>query len=836
MNAIALHFQNHWRRYVRWLLWALAVLCLLFLLAWAILAWYIRTHKQELLQKLTTSLSEQTGGTVAVKDLSLTLWEDFPHMAISLTDVSLHDSLYSRHGIDLANIHQLFLRTGVVGLVTRKINVRKFILKGGSIHLFTDSTGYSNKYLLQSRDTTKKKRRDVFVKAFLLQDIDLTISDVPKNKNYALHINALEGRGRKRGQLLHYRLQTDLFIGGLGFNLAAGEYLENAVVSGPMQVDVDQDKKEALVHSKELNIGNVPLTIAARFNFKSRPAVYEIHLSGKAIPFEQAKKWITKKIRSKLELVSLENPIAMTCDLSGLMKFRDTPIVHVTWQVKNNILSTEYGDFTAANFSGDFTNQLKQGGWHNDPNSGVRILQFTGKISGIPLEIDTLQVENLIYPLVTLRVRSSFSATQANEIGGPDFPFRFTGGTAAADIRYRGGVRSDDTLYPQLNGYARIRDVAFVYVPRGISVTGVNSLLLLQGDDLYLRDVNISTHAGSVQMEGSALHFFRFYFTQPGKVALRWRGASNYIDLSMLNAFIGRPKFLSNGNRAPARRRTNKLAVAAAQLNRVLDECTADLGVNFKQLKYRQFTAGNVKAKVLLTADAITVPELSLNHAGGSIDAKAQVAQQGARNPFTISAQLRQVGVSALFKAFENFGQDAITSENLNGRLTAGVNATGIMSAGGRVQPKSVNGTVRFTLENGRLYQFGPFLKIAKFAFKKRGLDDVHFEKLEDMLEYRNGKIIIPPLHIQSSAFNMLVQGVYAPPNGTNIAITLPLGNPSGSSRWKRKGKVGPGIVLNLIARDGEDGNVKIGWDASKRGKKQAAEMFDADSTGQGPR
>lgn len=825
---LALHFKTYWRRYLRWLLWALAVVCLLILLSWGIMVWYIKTHKSQLLDRLTKTLSEQTGGEVAIKDLSLTLWHDFPHMAIALTDVSLHDSLYKKHGIALADIHNVYLRTGVLGLIAKKVKINKFILSGGSIHLFTDSNGYTNTYLLRPKDTAHQSNKSFLLKAFLVQDLDLHIRDVPKNKNYTLHINALEGHGRRKGKRNRYRLQADLFVGGLGFNLSAGSYLEKAALSGPLLVDQDPDEKTFLIRSGALAIEGVPLQLEAKLDFGQKPAAYEIHLGGKKIPFAQAKKWVTAKIRNKLEAIALEKPLAMTCDLSGYMKFRDTPLVHVAWQVADNTVNTDYGVFTQSYFEGDFTNHLTPEGGFGDPNSVLRILGFKGNLSGIPLTIDTLRMDNLSYPLVTLRARSSFPAVAANQLSGPGFPFRFTRGQAEADIHYRGGVRSTDTLYPELKGYARVSDLAFIYVPRGLGVTNLNAMLVFEGDNLYLRDVNVNSQAGNVTMEGSAEDFFRFYFTQPGKVSLAWNASSDDIDLSMLNAFIGQRKSMNATERAERKRRSGrKVSAALAQLNRVLEESSAQLGVNFKKVKYRHFTATQLQANVLLSTESIEVEQLRLNHAGGTITAVGRIEQKGGLNPFQVNATMSQVAVSNLFYAFENFGQDAITAEVISGRLTASADVRGLMSNGGRVVKKAVNGKVHFKLENGRLQQFSPFLKLSKFIFKKRGLDDVQFEHLEDSLIFQEGRIIIPPLHIQSTAFNMLVQGVYAPPQGTNISITLPLGNPENSNRWKRKGKVGPGIVIHLVARDGPDGNVKIGWDATKRGKREAEELFE---------
>ncbi|RYE21629.1 MAG: hypothetical protein EOP42_25595, partial [Sphingobacteriaceae bacterium] len=57
---------------------------------------------------------------------------------------------------------------------------------------------------------------------------------------------------------------------------------------------------------------------------------------------------------------------------------------------------------------------------------------------------------------------------------------------------------------------------------------------------------------------------------------------------------------------------------------------------------------------------------------------------------------------------------------------------------------------------------------------------------------------------------------IYGLNNGTNIALDVPLRNPKKdediTSKQELKDRRMKGIVLHILASDGENGKIKIGW------------------------
>lgn len=233
-----------------------------------------------------------------------------------------------------------------------------------------------------------------------------------------------------------------------------------------------------------------------------------------------------------------------------------------------------------------------------------------------------------------------------------------------------------------------------------------------------------------------------------------------------------------------------------------------------------------------MSQQGINIESAGFQHAGGNLKISGTINQAATNNPFNLNADIDRVNVAAIFKSFDNFGQDAINSGNLEGRLTANANIKGQMTESSKIISNSMNGYVTFNLEDGALNNFSPLEKIGKFIFRKRNLSHVTFKSLHNKLLIEGNKITIPPMKIETSAVNIDLVGVYGMPKGTDIFMSIPLRNPEKEEANTIFGKMlrkGKGFVVNLRAQDGDKDGVKIGWDPFKKGKKA---LEGTDSTG----
>ena len=128
--------------------------------------------------------------------------------------------------------------------------------------------------------------------------------------------------------------------------------------------------------------------------------------------------------------------------------------------------------------------------------------------------------------------------------------------------------------------------------------------------------------------------------------------------------------------------------------------------------------------------------------------------------------------------------------------------------------PNSMNGTVDFNLQNGRLKNFSALKSVGEIAFPNRNMENISISELDGNFTINGENVAIRPMQISSSVLNMDIQGIYSFGKGTEIFVDVPIRNPKRDKDItdedelaKRRNR---GIVLHLLAEDGKDGKVKV--------------------------
>ncbi len=799
-------------RWIRISLISAGSLLALVIVLWLILALVVRSRKQAILAEITQQLSESVNGDLVIRDMEPSLLRGFPNISVTLKDVTLKDSLFSRHGHTLLDVKEIFVKVNTFAILRKQVDIREISLENGAIYLYTDSTGYSNTYLFKGKKKAQPaKPKEPTIRDIRMRNIQFTFENQPKFKLYRLDIRSLRGDMDYKADGWVCRVRKEIKILDLAFNTAKGSYAKNKTLTADIRVSWDKNKRTLNIPQQPFRFDGQPVKIAAEFNFSVQPAHFNLHIAAESIPFRMAASMVTPNISSKLDSLDFAQPLNVFADVRGRMQFRDTPYVKVTWNTNNNVLTGKNIVLEKVGFKGSFLNEVSPHLGHNNANSRLSIYDFRAEFDSIPVSADTIRVLNLQKPLLTGRFKSQFPLTRLTHPIGAHL-FNFTKGNALVDLEYAGGWDPKDTVAGYVKGVVEIRDGAFVYVPRNQAVQECQATLDFTGSDLHFRNVRLRSGSSVMQLEGSVRNMLNFYFAAPEKIQMDWTLNSPLVNLNEFQRFFVKRV---RGKAAAPKNHRHKHSRVMRQLEVVLEECSVNFRLAINKIRYRQFVADNVRAGLYLSKEQVRVFEVALQTAGGSMIVNGHIDHAGNGNDkFKMDARIRQVQVDQLFRSFENFGQNGIEAKNLKGTFSATANVSGGMREDATVKPRSMFGSVTFDLNKGALVHFEPLENLGRFVFRKRDMSNITFERIHNTLDIRGNKIIIHPMLIASSVLNIELEGVYGMPRGTDIKLKVPLRNPKKDElvtdadelRKRRKS----GIVINLNAVDDGSGKVKL--------------------------
>jgi hypothetical protein len=781
----------------------------LIILLWLALALYIHLNRETILREITDRLNQRLHGTLTIREMNPSLLRSFPHATMELEAVQLQDSLWQQHKHPLLDVQRIYVKVNTFTLLRRRVDIREISMEDGTIYLYTSQEGYTNTSALAQPHHRQKGRsagREADIGKLELRNMELVVDNQQKNKLFHISIRTLKGSIDVSNKAWQFTVRTRLLVDNFSFNTRRGSYMKNQELETTLEFNFNREQQILSIPAQRINVSGHPLTVGATFNFGRKPTAFTINLSAANMPYHSATALLLPHLQRKLDSIDLQKPLDVHAMIKGQMRPHDTPDVRVRWNTVNNVLVTKAGQWDSCSFSGNFTNELIPGYGHHDANSAVRIFRLTASWGGLPLKADTVQVLNLKHPEIMGRFHSAFPLLKLNELTGNTY--QFEGGTANANLFYKGSILAGDSLTPFVEGFIEVKDGSFTYLPRNLQFKECNAVIEFSGQDLLFRKVQAKSARSTLQMEGSMRNVLGLFYKAPEKIQLDWDIRSPLIDLDEFRFFLS-PRKINARKPAPghaAASASRKARRLARQLEVVMESCNVNMRITLDKLNYRRFEAQRVVAAVSLTQTDILLRQISLAHAGGSLQLNGSIHPQGNNNRFKLQATVNNVHIDQLFYAFENFGMQTLTSRNLKGVLSARTNITGNLHDNGKLAPGSMFGELSFNLKNGALVHFGPLEDIGTFFFRKRNLSYITFDNLKNTLKLEGNRILIPPMQISSSAIIMDVSGVYGMPKGTDIYMDVPLRNPE---KIAKRGK--GGIVLHLRATDdNKEGKVKI--------------------------
>jgi hypothetical protein len=774
------------------------------------LAWYVNAHKKELLVTITKQLNESIAGQITIGGMEPTFLRGFPGVSMRLNNVIVRDSLWQQHKHSLLEARDIEVSVNALNLLTGTIQIKKIGINNATIYVFTDSSGYSNTAIFKKKSNVKvekkeKSESDLEIRRFSLNNVNFVMDNQKGNKLFEFVVDDLRGDIDYSWSDWKADVKLKTIVKSLTFNTKRGSFIKDKLLEGPFKLTYDDKAGLITVVPNTLKIGEDPFIIGAKFDLSKEDTDFAINIQANDIMWKSAARLLAPNISSRLNMFDMEKPIDVTCTIAGNMGPGGDPEINVRAVIQDNNLTTPGGAVKNCNFTGVFTNNFEKGKGHNDKNSAIKLFGFKGSYENMPFSIDTASINDLNEPIATGVFKSEFDIKNLNTAMGDDI-LKFGKGTAKVSLAYRANMVDFKLAKPFVKGVVEIKNADVNYVPRSINFTNTNISLNFTDQDLFIKNIRLQSGKSIVYMDGSISNFLNLYYSNPEKILLNWQIRSPQLHLGEFLGFLG--------SRKTIKRKSAKNMSFSDDLNQVFEKSRVNMHLQVDKVYYNKFLATNAKADLLLTENGIAIKDVSVKHAGGSLKLNGTVTQKGSVNKFAINTTIANVDIEHFFYSFDNFGLQSPTSKNLRGFLFSKTTIAGSINDQGKLLPNSLYGTVVFDLKKGALLSYEALKSVGKFAFPFRDLDNITFTNLNGTFDIRGQKITINPMQINTSLLNMNIAGVYSMTTGTNIALDVPLRNPKKDEEIIDKKEIRErrmkGIVLHLLATDGEDGKIKI--------------------------
>ena len=789
-----------------------------FICAWILLLAaglvYIKINKQKIVASVQASLAKKVSGNISFADFAIDLLHNFPGISIDVKEFHLQDSSFHNHQHELVYAQHIYMGFGILELLTGK-KVPKYIrVTDSKFFFFADSLGNKNWDIIKKSQSQPHNKIDLKKVAF--RNTIVFFEDDRKFKFYNVWFQRLKCGISDKDERLEFEIDCSGVVKNASFNTKKGSYLTNKKIVGEWQISYDRLAKEISLKNQLVKLDKQPYRVTGDFFLDSDPR-FTLNIKTNNLSLKEGASIFpaaTAKMIGGYQLSkSLQKVEAV---LSGKMKYLYYPLAKISFSVKDASLTVAPTRFDHCSFNGFLQNEIDPSKLRDEHNSFLQFTNLTGDWEKTQFSSKNLTIYNLIQPYLRCDLHAIFDLAQL-ERAIASRKLDLNSGTGDAKIVYEGPLETRaDTVY-NLNGLITINSGDITYNPRNLNFKKTDIELFFRNGDMQVRKMNTVANDNVISINGRVDNFLNFFNTDPSKAIFDWHIYSPDLDISKLRSSLHRKSVVKNKHGYSFfDRLTNKI-------DRLFDDCSADITMKADKVIYKKFSAANVKGRLTLTNNVIRLDNFSLSHAGGSIYLNASSKDNGNTRDLAIQSKIDNVNVKELFRSFNNFGLHSLTSEIISGNFSADINLTSVLDANNDLYQKANRGYVDFSLRNGRLVNFAPLMEIDNNFLQKRDLSDVSFAELKDRLDLNGNDIHVNRMEIRSTAVNMYIEGIYSFANNTDLSIQVPLHGQKKNQTEAPENKgvnAKTGMSVFLRAKDDKDGKFKITYDMFGRFRK----------------
>jgi hypothetical protein len=282
----------------------------------------------------------------------------------------------------------------------------------------------------------------------------------------------------------------------------------------------------------------------------------------------------------------------------------------------------------------------------------------------------------------------------------------------------------------------------------------------LNNHDLQFENLSVKTDIAEARVKGKAEGFVPYIFGQTKGFKATISARTDNLDLNPLfikSAEVANETSSDNKKQEPKK-------ISPGQFEFAVD-----------------LLATNAYVDLYYKGNALDIRSASLNTCDGRIVAKAFVKDF---NAVDADVSIQNVNVKKLFDQFENFGQEAIVSDNLKGNLFVEARFKTRLDEKMNLKPESMVCDASLKLIDGHLINYEPVQSLSNFLFRNRDFNDVAFSELNETFKLRGYEMQIDELEIGSNVLNLyVVDGLYNFKGNSNVNILIPWSN------LKKRGK-----------------------------------------------
>lgn len=732
--------------------------------------------KDKIIRQFVNEANKSLNTPVKIGKIDISMFSDFPNLAIVFTDVYVEDS---HPGIyPLLTADRIAFNLNIPELWKGNYSIREVSVEGSETNLKINDAGKGNFTII------KKNQEAGEVVRFDLHNVSLketivSYQDQQARQHHVFNSEELLASIVVVGDLYQIEAAGDVLTEQIGIGNSL--FLTNKTFQVNAHVDYDDNKKEVLFKSSSLTVARSVFAITGNYRFKEKNLI-DLKAEGKDTDIQTLLSLLPGETSQKLKQYRSEGDVFFNLSLKGEISERKSPFISVSFGCANaTVYHPDYKTkIKNANLQGSFASASIS----DFSNAELFLKEVNGELNGKVFNAD-LSIRKFDDPYVTFQFSGDLDAASIYNFYPINEVYDLEG-LLYADISFEGQtslLKKKATVQKvTTSGAITMERLNFSYGKQRIHFRDINGSLQFNNNDLALSNVSGNFENSDFLLNGFFKNIITFLLFENQPIGIETDLKSNFLDLDQLFA----------------------IGFGEEESKDYSFSISPNLQLNFncdvKRMKYKRFTPKDIKGDLLVKNQVAVSRNITMNTLGGQLTLNGIV---DAKNPKAIdvisSFKLNGLYADSIFYVFENFYQDFIQDKHLRGQVFADVELEMMLNEKLNLISPSLIADISATIKNGELNNFDPLKKLSKYL-DDEGLSKLRFADLKNEIHIENKTIYLPQMEVKSNVTTIQLSGTHTFDQRIDYRVIAPLRN---------KKKIDPDEAFGAIEDDGS-GKAKI--------------------------
>jgi len=795
-------------RIIKNIISAFIIIVVILAIAGSILFYY---YQDEIREIAVIELNKQLNAEIAVDNIELSLFKDFPFVSLRLENVTIQDPI--DHKKQLLSASLVSLKFNIYKLVQKEYHLTSASINDGSLNLVKYDTNRPNYQIWQVNSPDQNTSFYIDLQSVNLKEMNVSYAELVSNDFIQIEVNDAILKGALSSRSYVLSLQGDVIVQ----NIRSGKdsFVSNKVAKLKVRVEVDQDEKKLTIKDGIINTNDLDFILSGTIDYLNAMKQLDIYFDC----VESDLSYYTRNIPSQYTEFINDYTYKGNLDLNGRIfgKYgsgsQPSVVLDFIFDQGSVIYKKRSLSLSNISFKGMYR---KQSGLDELSLNEVSAQLGQGSVSG------RFNIVGFIKPKLELETHADFDLAELFEFFPMDTLSHIKGRTIM-DIYFKGNLSGfrqfapADFLKSRFNGSMEIENGSFAFKNSISEYSGINASLQFNNDLVEVKSFTANYSNSDLSVGGIIINLLPFLFIPGEQLIVDADFDSKVLDFDELLQTDSKTKDTSYFLSFPKWLRFN-------------------LELNIDQMKFRKFNASNISGKVELYNNQLFVSPLRLNTMNGLIIADGKIDN---RDPNHLDVQCRtnikNVNIRNLFYSFENFRQRNLQDKNIKGTVNSDVFFKASFSPELVMDKSSIYANAFVSIENGELIYYTPLMKLSRFV-RLEDLEHIKFSRLTNRIEINDQRIKIPEMEIESSTLDLTAFGTHTFDNEIDYRISILLSELL-SAKFKNRNKesdfglieddgLGRTKVFILLSGTANDPIVK--YDKTSLKEKLSDDLFDA--------